>query len=347
MPKTNENTESNHSIRPNSKLSRIRLTLIATTIFCGLVVSGVSGYSQAQAITNEAATDHSGWIRIPGALVRSDCVHEVPTGAMVEMSDDNEITGNVTLNGEVIAHYEPCSEKPVITGTRKRSAASANASGTGNGPVEDSQWDLPLAANDNIDYLGNTWTVPAYPSTGGALIYLYNAIAPESGDWILQPVLQYGESGVGGGNYYTISSWLIGANGYAFYSPLVEVNPGDTILGHTGLNEVSGSTFYFMTEAKDETTGRYSWIKTHISHEHWTWAFAGVLEVYGLSTCSQLPSSNELTFRNAVVDHGFPYYNNIKGDGWVGAIYSYGGPSCGFMVHASQNSTLLWSTVIF
>lgn len=346
MKTTNKNTQiSNHSTQPShtSKLSRIRLTLaMAATLLCGLAVAGLSTYSIAQAQTNPspAAMGHPGWVQIPGELIRPDCVHEIPNGAMVETTNDGQITGDVTMDGALIAHYDACTEQPVVTRPRKRTQSLANPPGTGNGWVEASEWDIPLSSSDDIDYLGNTWTVPSYPSMDGALIYLFNAIEPSSGEWILQPVLQFGVSPAGGGNYWAIASWLVGSDGYAFYSPLETVNPGDLIFGSTGLNSISGNTFYWKVGAKDETTGAYSWITAHVSGQHWTWAYAGVLEAYNVSSCSQFPASGKVTFKNSVVDHGFPYLDKVPGNGWVGAIYSYGGPSCRFAVIASQNSTL-------
>lgn len=346
MNATNKNTQSsNHSTPPShtSKLSRIGLTLTMTATFgCLLAVSGLSTYSIAQAQTDasQATLDHAGWVQIPGELIRPDCVHEIPSGAMAEVANNGQITGDVTLNGALIAHYDACPEKAIVTRPRKRTQSLANPPGTGNGWVEDSQWDVPLSASDNIDYMGGTWTVPSYPSMDGALIYLFNGIEPQGGEWILQPVLQFGVSPAGGGNYWAIASWLVGSSGYAFHSPLETVNPGDLIFGATGLNSVSGSTLYWKVGAKDETTGAYSWITAHVSGQHWTWAYAGVLEAYNVSSCSQFPSNGRVTFNNSVVEHGFPYLDKVPGNGWVGAIYSYGGPRCRFMVVASQDSTL-------
>lgn len=224
--KTNKhNAEiSNHSnqLSLTSKLSRFGLTLTATAL-CGLALSGLS-VAQAASDSN---SDHTGWVQVPGELIRPDCVHEIQNGAVVEISNDEQITGNVTLNGKLIAHYDACSEKPVITGSRNRSQSVASAdSGVGNGWVEASVWDIPLSSNDNIDYLGNTWTVPSYPEEGGATIYFSNGIETQDDLWSLRPVIQYGVSGAGGGSYWGMASWLIGSNGYVFHSPLVAVNPG-------------------------------------------------------------------------------------------------------------------------
>ncbi len=340
MKTTNKNTQSGNQPSRTSKLSWIGLTL-TMAVGCGLAVSGLSTYSvaQAQTVPPEAHMDQARWVQIPGELIRPDCVHAVPKGAMVEVADDGHITGDVTLNGSLIAHYDPCPEKPVIT--RPSAGTESAAVPAGNGWVEDSQWGLPLSSSDNIDFMSSTWTVPSYPLEEGASIYIFNGIEPQGGAWILQPVLQYGTSRAGGGNYWAIASWLVQGDDYAFHSPLETVYPGDSIFGYTEMTAASGSTPYWTVVAKDETRGTYSWIKTHkVSGQHWTWAYAAVLEAYNVTSCSQFPANGKVTFYNATVDHGFPYYDVESGNGWVGIIHGYGGPSCDFLVIASEESTL-------
>ena len=59
-----------------------------------------------------------------------------------------------------------------------------------------------------------------------------------------------------------------------------------------------------------------------------------------MTSCSQFPANGKVTFNKATVDHGFPYYDVESGNGWVGQIFAYGGPSCDFLVIASEESTL-------
>jgi hypothetical protein len=194
---------------------------------------------------------------------------------------------------------------------------------------------VPLNSNDDIDYLAGTWTVPSYPSENGALIYLFNGIEPADGSWILQPVLQYGESPAGGGDYWSIASWLVSSY-EAFYSPLETVYPGNSIKGYIEMTGISGNTKYWEVEAKDATTGAYSILSAYVSGEHWTWAYAGVLEAYNVTSCSQFPASGREVFKGSVVDHGFPGYKRVSPQNWYGAIYGYGGPTCHFAVVAAS-----------
>ena len=325
------------------KLSRIGLSLIMTAILCGLTVSGFSSYSGAQTTptANEANSTHPGWAQSPGQLIRPDCVHEIPKGAMVELTSDGQISGDVTVNGVLIAHYDPCSESAVITRPRGRTENLATPFGTGNGTVEASELNVALSPSDNIDFMAGNWAVPSYPFANGALIYLSNGIEAASGSWILEPVLQYGAGPAGGGNYWTIASWLIGTH-IAFHSPLVTVYPGHSLFGYTVMTGASGSTRYWKVQAQDTTTGSYSWIAAHDSGNHWTRAYAAVLEAYHVTSCSEFPSNGHDAFKKSVAAHGFPAYKAIASGAWFGAIFSYGGPSCGFAVGPGTQSTLYW-----
>jgi hypothetical protein len=300
---------------------------------------GLPMYSIAQVQTNirNAITDHPDWVQIPGQLIRPDCVHEIPNGAKVEIANGT-ITGDVTLNGTFIAHYDACSEAPIITRPRGQTGDLSYPPSTGNGWVEAAEWEAPLAASDNIDYMGGYWTVPPHPSANGALIYLFNGIEPSTQNWILQPVLQYGSNGLLGGNYWAIASWFVGP-GYAFHSALFPVCPGNFISGVTKMSGATGSTQEWTVQAYDYNTYSNAMIMVGTSGLHWNWAYAAVLEVYGLTSCSQFPAGGQAIFTNSSVYHGFPS-TQILSPGWFRAFYSYGGPSCNFYVFAGTSSIL-------
>lgn len=276
--------------------------------------------------------EHPGWVQVPGQLIRPDCVHEIPNGARVEIGQDGNVTGDVTLNGQVIAHYDPCSEAPIPTRHLNASKTLSNNPGW-NGWVEASQEDVSLGSNDNIDWMSGYFYVPNAPSMNGGLIYLFNGIEPSSQNWILQPVLQYGSSPAGGGNYWGIASWLVGTGG-AWHSPLERVNSGDRLWGYTEQTGANSGTLYWTSEAYDLTTNAYSYINASTWGLHWTWAYEGVLEVYGVNYCSQLPSSGYAYFYTSYVDHGYPYYYGVS-PAFYGAVYQSG---CSDWVYTNNTS---------
>lgn len=284
----------------------------------------VSPAAQAQP-ASVSLKDHPGWVQVPGALIRADCVHEIPNGAQIEEN------GDITLEGSIVAHYDACPEEPISTRPVHGVVPQyTDTPGTGNGWIEAVQEEVSLKSGDNIDKIEGTWTVPSDPSTNGGLIYMFNALEPTTENLIIQPVLQYGATSAGGdigGNYWVIASWKVGTN--AYHSPGERVNPGDTIRGTTYIKSISSGKIYWAIHAKDITTGAWSNFNTSSSGYTWNWAFSGVLEAYNITSCNDLPASHSDEFKGNTVDHGYPSFNSVS-PGWYGAVYSYGGPSCGF-----------------
>jgi hypothetical protein len=91
------------------------------------------------------------------------------------------------------------------------------------------QWDNP--STNPINNFSTSWVVPNNPATiDNQLIYIFNALENSTGMDIMQPVLQWGSSPAGGGNFWAIANWYVWDGGAAV-SPLINVNPGTTIQG--------------------------------------------------------------------------------------------------------------------
>jgi hypothetical protein len=309
------------------------LKLITCAGILGLSVYPLA-YAQAE-VSKSLYDTHPDWVQVPGKLVRPECVHEIPSGAKVE-TKNGQITGDVTLKGEFYAHYEPCAEEAISTRHLGMTKTAGHAP-TGNGWVEATQWD---DSGQNVNLIYGYWTVPSAPAASGGLIYLFNGIEPTSENWILQPVLQYGVGYAGGGNYWAIASWLVGPS-YVFHSPLETVNSGDQLFGYTEVTGTSGSTLDWRVEAYDDNTGANSWITATSNGLTWSWAFASVLEAYNINSCSNFPASGATSFIDTEVYQGTSTYT-LTNPGWYGAIYGYGGPSCGFGVGVSGTTSTLY-----
>jgi hypothetical protein len=310
---------------------------ILCTIACFLfVTSGMLSAQQQKFTYSQAKMAHPDWVQVPGALIRPDCVHEVPNGASVGIGSDGQVSGDVMLDGVLIAHYDACPEAPIVTRPLAGSAGPESDPGFGNGFVEASYWPV----DSSLDEMAGNWTVPSNPSVNGALIYLFNGMERSDQGWMLLPVLQYGFGGAGGGYYWAIASWLVGSS--AYHSPLETVNPGNALRGYTKTTSVSGNTIHWKVSVKDNTTGAYSYLLAH-STGYWTFAFAGVLEVYGVTSCSDYPSNGEVVFTHSDAYHGYPAFNLLTPPEWR-PVYgsSYGGPDCGFGVIPGTKSILLF-----
>src|SRR5580693_5155063 len=84
---------------------------ISRSIFALTLAFGLSSAARAQQADATAVSlkAHPGWVQVPGALIRPDCVHEVPLGAKIGAN------GDITLAGSVVAHYDACPEPAIIT----------------------------------------------------------------------------------------------------------------------------------------------------------------------------------------------------------------------------------------
>ncbi|MDP9049498.1 MAG: hypothetical protein M3O31_02075 [Acidobacteriota bacterium] len=90
-----------------------------------------------------------------------------------------------------------------------------------------------------ISSFATTWSVPLAPANPASqLIYFFNGLQNMGGSEILQPVLQWGISGAGGGQFWSIASWHVDSQGHAYCTPSSPVNPGDIL---TGLMTMTGA----------------------------------------------------------------------------------------------------------
>jgi hypothetical protein len=323
------------STAASSKKTSGLLVLTALLFAASGVLSAQAGKSYSQ-----LKAEHPGWSQVPGQLIRPDCVHRVAKGSQLEIGTDGYPNGNVKMNGQVIAHYDACPEEAIDT--RGVDSQRQHDPGTG-GWVEDSEWQLSLSNSDNIDVISNDWLVPPYPSQSGALVYLFNGVEPTKGGYIMQPVLQFGDNGSFGGEYYSLASWLVGppGSGIVFVSDPITVNPGDEIWGLVEETGVSGNTLSYFVQAVDLASGASTYLPVEATGFHWTLAFEGVLEAYNVTSCAQFSSFGSIQFAHTFLAHGFPkydYYGTLK---FGGVIRNYGGPSCGFAVNVNGRTATL------
>ena len=303
---------------------------IATFLF---ITSGMLGAQEGQSYRQLTAA-HPDWVQVPGELIRPDCVHQLPAGAIVSISDDPQAGDDVILNGEVIAHYNDCPEEAIPT----RHLDGYDPGPIGNGWVEDAEWVPPLKKSDNIEWIQEYWVVPSAPKSNGALIFFFNGLSPTSGKWIIQPVLQYGVSYAGGGNYWAMASWMVGPKKKNTYvSALTSVNTGDTLVG-TIQQTGAGSKLTYLIDAYDDSTAADSRLSVWSKGIKWAWAFSGVLEAYNVKSCSDFPASGSVDFLGGSIAHGYPsldYYSSPGFNGVFDDYFGHGGPSCSFSVSVS------------
>jgi hypothetical protein len=310
----------------------------------------------------------AGYVHVPnGVVAHQDCVHEIPNGASVD------VDGNVTLGGKLVAHYEACGH-PITLGRRAdgidrgKSAELSTPPGPSNW-IEATWTNAP--ANDEFVSSTSTFTVPAAPSKDhGQIVYLFPSI--QGGGGIVQPVLQYGAYGGGtagtglngaGGSLGSNSAWTYAAWGVTssnvYHSTGITVNAGDTLESQMVAWSQSNNFISWEIVATDKTTGGSTWAVVDFADgtSLWNNAQAAVLEAYGITSCSDFPSTgyNEFSYPTlSQSTYGSPWTGKQttlapNSAIWTalsytnGLVSGYTGPACNFSdyVATTANGTTL------
>jgi hypothetical protein len=162
-------------------------------------------------------------------------------------------------------------------------------------------------SNNPITYFSTNWIVPSPPATEShQLIYLFNGLESTSSNSILQPVLQWGVSPAGGGNYWAITNWYVwGTFSYHyFYGTLIKVNPGTILQGVMKLTSNSNNTCSYSSSF----TGYPSGSELHvINAPPCNWA-CEALEAYGITKAADHSSDEKVKMSEIQikVDNIFP-----------------------------------------
>lgn len=321
---------------------------------CALVVLAVAGLcGVAQAADNAAKTfmpkaisDFApsarpqgvpiDYVVTPNGFFPPACVQPVHQGEKLRADGSIEAAnGNVRKPAACTqAHFRFDGTRVEPDGSFFLPPIQARAKPTINGWVEDANYESSV----NIGKIVATWTVPGTPiNQSGQTDYFFpgleqNDVNPQS---ILQPVLGYDAFS---GTVWTLSSWNCCVSGTTYYSGPINVHVGDTILGTTACQAANNCGTWNIT-SKDVTTGQSTTLSTD-PYGNLLWVFGGVMEVYGVSNCNQLPASSPLTYSSiAVYDTRF---SRISSPPW-GADYPIGSgsPQCGYNVSTSASSVSL------
>ncbi len=245
----------------------------------------------------------TGIVITPGGSRPSDTVHAVPARTVVSASGG--VLRNIHPDGTVLADYGAAPQAvdtPLAMMTAGASTTAAELDrppGLGTGWITFVSWSNTTATP--ISQFTSIWTVPAEPtSRDGQLLYLFNGMQNAAG-YIYQPVLQWGSSPAGGGNFWSVATWYVGPVGSpTFHSESVQpVNVGDELAGVIGLTGQSADGFSY--EAGFLGIPDAGWA---IVDQPELTVLAITLEAYSLTKCSDYPANHGTTFSGIDVKQG-------------------------------------------
>jgi hypothetical protein len=238
------------------------------------------------------------YVLTPSGGIHKSCFHELADTDT--MADDVSIT-HADGTSTPIA---PClyARQALHTQGPVETTGVAEPEPVNNGWIESANWTSSVA----IKSMHADFMVPKAPTSyRGQTVFLFPALEPTSGSDIIQPVLQYGPSAAGGGEYWAIATWFGGGTwqGNYFYSKLRKVSVGETLTSEmedTGDCHPMGCVWKIAMHDSHDTTNLNI---TVLNGVQWQWVFGGVLEAYNVTHCNQYPDSHELFDSISVKDY--------------------------------------------
>lgn len=260
----------------------------------------------------------------PGGYRPRSRVHHVQRGNRLDVRDGH--CRQLDPSGAVVADHGavslPPRRDPRAPGAEHTpppspaaQAPPEAASALGSGWIVYASWHSPSP----ITLFSTAWEVPPEPLTrSGQLVYLFNAMeyewSPDS--WpILQPVLQWGASPAGGGDYWAVASWMVFGSDFAFHSDVVRVDVGDRLVGlMTMTGERSESDqFDYRCEFPNIADTTLNIVNSGVAFD---WAFE-TLEAYRITQCSDYPADPKTEFWAVRLENPFVVKPGDSGLTWT------------------------------
>ena len=219
---------------------------------------------------------------------RRSTVHALEPGHLLRQVGDR--LQQLHPSGRVVAEYELPPRRPGRAAGKRHGRPprdpgdhEGDVPGLGSGWIISAQW-----ANDTGKILSRfhtEWQVPRRPLTlSGQTIFLFNGLMNSTA--ILQPVLQWGVSGAGGGAFWAVASWFVtNGNGPSFHTQPTAVNEGFGLSGTMTLARRKGKEFRYVAQF-DNVPGTSLQVS---GVEELTRCFEA-LEVYYVHHCSDYPN---------------------------------------------------------
>lgn len=225
------------------------------------------------------------YVTTPAGLYHRSCVHEVEPGAVIERD------GRVRRPNKTSYRVPDCLY-PVIDARVPGSVAPEASQIKGATPTN-SGWIEYAILNTTSSWsrIVANWNVPLPPlapyNLSNQTYFTFPGI--QSGSFVIQPVIQFGASGAGGGSVWGMASWRCGPpGGPCFHSALKVIAPGDAIHGDVTATNCSGGNCTWTITSQDLTNGQQTTL-TATDTQGYFQAVGGSVEVYNITSCDQYP----------------------------------------------------------
>ncbi|HLX83221.1 MAG TPA: hypothetical protein VKR59_04955 [Terriglobales bacterium] len=194
-----------------------------------------------------------------------------------------------------------------------------------------------VTTTTSFGYLYAEWTVPPTPtSNDGQTVYFFPGVEDINDVvTIIQPVLGWNSDYA---SAWGIASWNCCESGTTYEATPEPVSSGDTILGYMFDTCAAGTKTCTSWDIVtwDLQNGKFSeLLNTSNFGQTFNWAFAGALEVYNITQCSDYPSNGGYPGSNAMSFNELGLFNDkfvqIASPNWKISNVSGGlTPQCGY-----------------
>jgi len=212
------------------------------------VQHSITSLTDAYAVSNDTTTVITPF----GPRLRSE-IFTVQPGHHINYSPEGHIQIVETASGKLVKDFGvPVRSKAHLPSSNDSHVNQTNTNITPSAST--ANWiEWATATNykqgANIQAFSTTWKVPSLPTTlnDGQVIFIFDGIQSPDSVSLLQPVLQYGNNGSVGGNYWSVQNWFIpGCFMCApqFQGANIQVSPGTTLTGSMTKSGSAGSYSY-------------------------------------------------------------------------------------------------------
>ncbi|HWK08191.1 MAG TPA: hypothetical protein VNS58_31400 [Puia sp.] len=251
---------------PHKHLPILAFTLTILLIAAGCHKSNSPATSPTTALTSDS-TGHQ--VRTPFGLVDKSTVHYIGEGYRLRIVNNRiqkfeKSSGKMVEDfGEVKPNEARFNLRNLSTAGHSNGSAANHSNGSsltvnglgsdGRVPAPASGWIADANWTNNtgtpITQFITSWVVPSNPvNPSGQTLFLFNGMQDglTSTSYILQPVLQWGGSAAGGGQYWSITNWFVSSS-LTFYGPLITVSSGTNLQGVMAEVSSSGSSYNYVS----------------------------------------------------------------------------------------------------
>jgi hypothetical protein len=232
----------------------LALTIISVSCRKEINSKGINSEVQQERDTNEL-------VLTPEGYYPRSRVHGIEQGYEVILDNGHYKKMN-SLTKEIIVDFGEASvsDQSILSMRKNLNHYSKPIPG-----VNDAQWITYAEWENNtinpqypISYIATSWKVPNPPTTfsPNEAIFIFDGLTDLTN--IMQPVLQYGVTAAGGGNYWAIDNWWVTPR-LAFYTPNPQrVTTGTQLQGIISLTSQSGNNFSYRSSFYGYPTLNYN-----------------------------------------------------------------------------------------